>query len=549
MKEVFTPLSLWKDTDFSAEFDTETVSSKEENGVTLKKIYFNGRKVGDHNSRVYALLAYKTLPAPCVVLVGRLDRCVDQDFVLYWAQLGFCVISVDYGGSLGMGAHTIYPPEIAYANYLQAGRHLTHVDETAKETSWYEYDFNTMRAVEYLFANNMAEDGKIGLCSYGEKGSTIAVHVLAVEKRLKTGIIMFGSIWEDDREIREIGELIEEENISKKVEQVEEVERYFSGICKQSYLQYVAQPIYLVCSANTWGTPLAQNFAAMGRCPNRNSKALFISDYVDKAPKDLFDRVHSWLSIVFADDILPKKPQVKFSNGKNGLFASVEAQKAQFYFSRKTKGRYVYWEKSAATVQDGTVKAKIETFSDTESVAVYATVYQDDLVMSSPVYFQNIKCGSKAKPDRLLYAANVKETQFVPLIVNEKESYSPVEEVTKEKGYLGIYGLHGKNFGTFAIAEYPFNVDTDSLLIFDAYSPAPQQITVKIVVDWSNSERMIFSKTVQLVGGDLWQKVSIGLKDFKYNNIVLFDNKLLTSAEVLCFESQEKIFVNNILFG
>lgn len=551
MNDVLTPLSIWKDIDFSLPFDEGIVSQRTEEDITEQKLYFTGRKIGDTHSRVYAVIAYKKLPAPCIICVGRLDRRVDTDFIKYWAKQGYCVMGIDYGGNLGEGAHTIYPDEISYANYYLAKRHLTNVDQTVYQTTWFEYDYNTKRAIQYLFDHNMVENDNCGIVSYGEESSTVAIHLLGTDKRLKTGIIMFGSIWEDARKISDMSG-IENYDISKKVEETEEEERYLLGICKQSYLQYVTQPIYLISSANTWGTSLSQNFAAMARCPNRNSKAVFVPNYVDKAPRELFGRIVWWFDYIFNGKEIPKKPKLRIFTGKSGVSVSVMAKSANIYYSQKVRGQYIYWQEAETTRTEESVKAKIVAYPDTESIAVYATVIEDDLVMSSAISYLNFTDDdnvARTRRDRLLYSFKVRETQFVPLLINNKESYSPVDEVEQKVGAFGLSGICGKEFGTFALSEYPFNEATDTFLAFDAYSPQPQKVIVKLVANWSKENRAVFSQTVQLVGGEVWQKVKLELRDFKFDNSVLFDNKILQQLEVLCFSAQEKFCVNNILFG
>ena len=59
----------------------------------------------------------------------------------------------DYRGEWdGCEEYTIYPEGISYANYRLAGRHLDFADESAKETSWYEWVAVARYCLKYLQA-------------------------------------------------------------------------------------------------------------------------------------------------------------------------------------------------------------------------------------------------------------------------------------------------------------------------------------------------------------------------------------------------------------
>ena len=82
---------------------------------------------------------------------ARLLSYVGRDAYKTFCKEGYAVLMPDYRGEWeGCEEHTVYPKAISYANYASAGRHLCYADETARETSWYEWTALARYCVRYL---------------------------------------------------------------------------------------------------------------------------------------------------------------------------------------------------------------------------------------------------------------------------------------------------------------------------------------------------------------------------------------------------------------
>src|SRR5574344_2974872 len=129
MTQLFTSQSLWKDFDPKAlPLDSTLIKTETNGNVTLKHFYFNGRKIDNQLSRVYAVVACVQDGAihDGLVVANKVNLGIDVDTLCYWANLGYTAIGIDYAGEgneENANDHfTVYPQSIDYCNWVRAGR-------------------------------------------------------------------------------------------------------------------------------------------------------------------------------------------------------------------------------------------------------------------------------------------------------------------------------------------------------------------------------------------------------------------------------------------
>ena len=78
------------------------------------------------------------------------------------------------------------------------------------------------------------------------------------------------------------------------------------------------------------------------------------------------------------------------------------------------------------------------------------------------------------------------------------------------------------------------------------YSKDPQELTVSVVVDYGDGQK-IYGVTEKLVGGELWQKVCVSLAELKGERGRVPGSWSL--CEVLCFEAEREVIINNVILN
>lgn len=151
--KILTPSTLWNDFDDTLELCAEEEAISSENGMRLNRVRFSGRETGKGRVRIFANFA---LPAegtkfPALLILPDADKTVCPALMQRFTARGFAVLMPDYRGKFpDCEEYTEYPENVPYANFAEAGRHIAYADETAKETSWYEWVAVARYCMRYL---------------------------------------------------------------------------------------------------------------------------------------------------------------------------------------------------------------------------------------------------------------------------------------------------------------------------------------------------------------------------------------------------------------
>ncbi len=554
---IYTPKTLFEDYDRSGEFDVTVIKKEQVEGVTVEHFYFNGNKKQMGVTRVYCICAYKERPAPCVIRIGEIGKKHDINGLIYFAKLDFFTLAIDYSGDAGRGAHTIYPQDADYANLPRAGRHMEYADLTARDTTWFEWDINTLRLIDLVFEKKYAKDNKLALYSVGQFASRVAVHVLASDKRVLSGAVAFGNIWEETiRKMSRI-EQLSVSDLNKSMEELDEEERWLSAMAPQGYLQYITQPLYLITGANSGYTSIIENRAAMKRCKNARSRHLYIKDALDTVSDEDLQNVARWFTICFEEvKNIPVEPRLSFRTKGGELYCAVKKdEKGEirlFYTNGNTDSKIFNWRQCEIVKEENFVKGRVVFYDKETPVTAYATAKLNGLLISSdpetvyPRYYD----AKESQKSRILYQQEEKTGSFIPLAVEGGEVHSLAKPLEWAEGPFGIKGVKGKSLGTFAVTEYPFS-SGDSFLSFDVFCLKEGELDCYLLTNWGESYQEIFVKRVNLTGGQLWQKVKGDFKDFKCVQIgsKAFDSSKKEKINLLSFSSKEEIIINNVIFG
>lgn len=556
-KIVFSPVTLWRNFDATLpSLETETVVEFENDGIQLTYLYFNGPSYDDGVSRIYGVFARrkgkKNLPA--IVLLGHIGEPISEREAMFWAKKGYAVLAFDNMGETESGGkHTIYPKSVEYANYSKSGRHLRYCDTNAKETCWYHWAANTRRAVTFVAAQECVDTSSIGLLASGDAAVT-ACMAAAFDGRLSACAVLFGVCYQDIE--------IVEGQTREQIEKAEERERWFAGIAPQSYLMHMHTPFFLCISANSARTDLDKTYDALNLIPKETPWALWITDKLPGTVGENFVKnLDRWLTLRLKkqiDNALLPVVDFRVLGGRLNLIVRVpdeeETQDVNVFFAREADENSVRnWNKiNLEKIADGIYRAVVDVYDKTQPCYAYCNVrYKGGLILSGNL----IEVG----PEKLVNVAESKKTKIIyngQMGIGNFQIYSPTdddelhiyddEKLEVKQGPYDIKGICGKKFATFALNDSKYIKNDDGILAFDVYSKEPQEMTVSVVVDYGEGQK-VYGVTEKLIGGELWQKVCVSLSELKGERGRVPGSWSL--CEVLCFEAEKEIIINNVILN
>ena len=241
MPNILTPVPLWESFTPSLDTQSSVLSSKEENGIVFERVNFNGRDTGTCRVIIAAEYAYdKENPAAETVIIFPDSReTIDEELLKMFVQRGYSALMVDYRGEWpGCNFYTRYPTNVEYANITRSGRRYNFVDESAVETSWYEWVAVGMYAQKYAKERSGSDEiAVVGLRDGGEIAWKLGVAgnfeciipVCAAGWRAYSGVSKYASVETDLNDERY---------------------RFIAGIDSQAYAPYVRCPVLMLCSTN-----------------------------------------------------------------------------------------------------------------------------------------------------------------------------------------------------------------------------------------------------------------------------------------------------------
>ncbi len=257
MPNILTPVTLWEAFDASLETSPVVLSSKErEDGIIVERVNFSGRKTGGGRVVIAAGYAYdKNTPASGTVLILPDSRdSIDEETMALFVKQGYAALMVDYRGEWeGCDFYTRYPADVAYANTKKSGRRYAFVDESAAETSWYEWVAVGIYAKKY--AAERSGNDKIAVVGLRDGGEI--AWKLGVAEKFKCIIPVCAAGWKAYAGVSKF--LTFEPDLN------EERYRYIAGIDSQAYAPYIKCPVLMLCATNDAGSDYDRAYDTFSR--------------------------------------------------------------------------------------------------------------------------------------------------------------------------------------------------------------------------------------------------------------------------------------------
>ncbi|MCD8371715.1 MAG: dienelactone hydrolase family protein [Clostridia bacterium] len=241
MSDILTPLSLWKNFDISLDCKPETVSVKIEDGVKIEYVYFYGRQTKYGRVKIYAAFACSEVnPSDSTILLFSDSCCtIDEELLKFFVKSGYSVLMPDYCGKAeNTEKYTIYPDDVSYANYFEAGRRKDYVDDDAFRTSWYEWVAVARYAYKYL--EEREDVGRIGTAGIRDGGDIVWKLITMVDAACAVTVCAVG--WKAYAGFSKFS--------TSEPALDSERYRYIAGIDSQAYAPFVRCPVLMLCSTN-----------------------------------------------------------------------------------------------------------------------------------------------------------------------------------------------------------------------------------------------------------------------------------------------------------
>lgn len=555
---ILTPVTLWKDFDETLPLDEEILSETREENYIARDVRFSGRDTGNGRVRIFARY---TVPAaaetfPAVLILFGAGLPFDEAFVQHFVHDGYGVLAVDYSGEREGGPFTVYPQNVDYANFVRAGRRMTHCDGSAKETSWYEWAGVARYAVRYLLERPEVNGvGAIGLRTGGE-----VLFKIAPFSRLACMISVCAGGWLAYQGIDKFGMAAEKRIFD------EERHRFIAGIDSQSYAASVKCPVLMLSAVNDKTYNYDRVFDTFSQLNPAVEKALLFSAHGN----GLLGR-HTLIDIdLFLDKhlkgrtVFVSKPiTVSVAEDERGLVVKSAFDPEGeirdfgiFYTENITAFKTRDWTRVMGKDLDlsGNVGAvPLPLCKESKKALVYAFVnYSNAFSVTSKIL--EIDAG-KVYPNstarsRVIYSESDGRNGFAYFRRRTRAIADCfIENITEEErilpGYGGIKGIDvSTGIISYRVGEPRFRPPEGASFRFDAYCKTDARL--KVVFFKDEDEEKGYSCEIWVGGGGKWKSILLDpsdLKSEKGNQLGSFEGVVS-----VVFESRDEVLVSNILW-
>ncbi len=467
----------------------------------------------------------------------------------------------DYVGKLNdetrdHAKHTVYPFDLAYANYSGNPDDLLKVEKTVEETCWFQWTYVALYSLEFLKQDESID--KIGVMGI-RIGGDIAWEVM-LSDGITCGIPINAVGW---RSYQQTDKFVTAERHMS-----DERHSFIAGLEAESYAPFVKCPVLMLCSMHDRTSDYDRAYDTFSRIGvKEDSKIVYSPDSSSGIGPDALLNMSLFLGKhLFGREIyIPTELDVKLGL-VNGSTVSVNAQ-ADIYgliedvgvwyaetdedtpsTSREWKLAYTA---NGNTVKNGAFSTEITPYNGASLVFVYAYVrYINGFKTSSKVAMIKMpQAENPERKERKLYPAKEEDVFDRRGCTNEliggifMEHPAKVELVEGYGKILGAYAPNG--IETCRVASPKYKADKNAYLHFEVWSEETMVISVI-----AYTSKGLFTYEQEVKGMGKWKRFAISPNEMKNVN----DKSPLSTfvdCNVLAFESKTpdvKYAVTNLLW-
>ena len=432
---------------------------------------------------------------------------------------------------------------------------MQYVDNTARETSWYEWTGVARYAARWLKERpEVTAAGAVGLRTGGEILWKIAPYA-----PIDCFISIGAAGWLAYRDIEKFSE-------NGNVIFSEERHRFIAGIDSQSYAPYVKCPVMMLCAINDKKCNYDRVYDTFQQINPEVEKAILYSAHGN----GLIGR-HSFVNIdLFLDKFLKKhsvflsKP-VSFSvaneNGSFKVRAAYDpmgevAECGIFYTENTATFKARDWTRKLGDARmmgkDNTFVFPLDVYEGSEKALVYTFVrYSNGFSVTSKI--QEVNLGEHHKgcmKSRIFYTSEQGTIGFAAFrrrAGSIADCFSDSDHVDLEllPGYGGIPGVTTRTgIITYRVSEPRFEPSEGASFRFDAWSE--KDAVLKVVFYSDVEEETGYTETFFVQGGGKWKSFLADAADFKSDRGASLASFRGTVSVV--FQGEGDVLINNLLW-
>ncbi len=554
---LLTPITLWKDFNDGLPLEWHILSEEREGSTIHRKLFFYGRETEQGRVKIFA---HYYFPAevekyPAVLTAFEAGFSHDERFIEWLLERGYAVLVPDYCGEDGTGECTVYPSDVDYANFVRAGRAMTHVDETAKRTTWYEWAAVARYAVRFLREQKGVERvGAIGIRTGAE-----VLWKITPFAELDCFISICAGGWLAYRGRNKFGE--KGNNVFD-----EERHRFIAGIDSQSYAPYCRCPVLFLNAINdqkyncdrVYDTFRAVNpevekailFSASGNGLLGSHSLVDLFLFLDKYLKGRFVYISKPIEVDTTED----EEGNLIAQGIYDSDGEIE-ESGLFFTEGVTDYRSCMWTRilSSEEVESNYHTFPLEVYANNERVLLYSFVrYSNGFSVTSKIRelpltkrYKNMSARS-----RVIYGSEEGINGFSvyrPCGVPVADCFLPGERdvLVFVPGYGGIMGISSHTgLVTHRVGEPRFRAPEGVAFQLDAYT-AEDSLCHVIFTMPAEGGQTAYECIVHVEGGGKWKRIVLEPEDFKTETgACLKDFTEVTSLILL----GEGVLFNNVIW-
>lgn len=546
--KILTPKTLWDKFNDTLPLNETVLSSDSINGVIYNYVYFSGRNVGVSRVRIYGVyVEHKNQPKETIVILPDIAKTVDIELVTHFANLGYNVLSIDLRGKTEDSTdYTVYPDKISYANYFNCSTTFNFVENTVKETCWYEWCAVARYAISYVkFKSPGSKVAVLGI----KHGANVAWQLTATDSRVNASAFISGAGWLAYKGIFK--------HSGEELELNDERCKFIAGIDAHAYAQHVKCPVFLVGSTNDDEFDVDRAVDTIQRV-NNDGKCWF--NFVNNS-KELLD-ANSLVDLeLFFDKFLhgkklrfPEIPKIEIDCDDENFYYQVETEEglavdsvSVFSSSNDVDPSKRVWFNIPLYKSDmNSFVFKRRIYGKVELELAYAVVkFKNGLTLSSKFDASVVNVYSNSKIPSVIFSSSKLNSNFLVCDVKTDvlgEVFSLVDLYSYVEGPKNILGVSTRNtLLTYSIKKFSEFLSKDSFIKFDAFTEVHDTLEIKLTS--LNGNEFIYSLTIE--GDEGWQNFNLPLSEFKTSiGMPIKDFSDIYSLTVTSFGS---VLVNNFL--
>lgn len=510
MKGFRSPAELWSELDITGPLCEEVIQTDEFGDYLYHQVMFSGRQRDDGEVKIFGVYAHNknlTKPAPCALLVHDFGAGIDFSYIDYFLSLGVSVLMCDTYGERAGERHTIFPPSLEHCNF--AKNNAEDLTRDLDSSVWINTTLIFRYALKFLRTRQFVDIKKIGVFSFG-LSSIVGFHLSFCEESLALCCNFHYGGWKGyDQHFM----AIDSENA-----------KYLMAVAPQAYSPIAKVPLFLLGSTNSQIADSDRIFDTFARCNGEVDNFFYLStNYI--ATVDFFATTNLKLLIAkYLTDVstqtLPAPPFLKVESENDVHIASLtcdsddKIKNATLFYAEGFEQPQVrcYHSVPLAFVSDKSCCSVVELSPSLGGILHASVEFESGFTLTSNIV-KITPFGEDTKYTGTICGGSTDCIFPLGSLAFPKANvfFSAEQQPTISVGAFDINGIFCPRLATFGIGKPTLKRKNKSLSV-QLFSQLPQAIRLVVsgVVEHSTS----YSATINLVGGEMWQKVILDPKDF-----------------------------------